>query len=126
MQGLSEKRYDPQKPMHAGIRSGLNAVISGPMYKLLANRFASSFLPNITGSLHMGHALNTTLQDILVRWKRMDGHNTLWLPGTDHAGIATQWVVEQQLAREGTNRHAYGREQFIERVCAGAKNRDAR
>ena len=72
--------------------------------------------PNITGSLHMGHALNTTLQDILVRWKRMDGYNTLWLPGTDHAGIATQWVVEQQLAREGTDRHAYGREHFIERV----------
>ena len=53
--------------------------------------------PNVTGSLHMGHALNNTLQDVLIRYKRMDGYNTLWLPGTDHAGIATQWVVERQL-----------------------------
>ena len=61
--------------------------------------------PNVTGSLHMGHALNNTLQDILARYKRMDGFNVLWLPGTDHAGIATQNVVEKQLAEEGTNRH---------------------
>lgn len=72
--------------------------------------------PNVTGSLHMGHALNATLQDILIRWKRMLGFKTLWLPGTDHAGIATQNVVERELAREGTNRHALGREAFIERV----------
>ena len=72
--------------------------------------------PNVTGSLHMGHALNNTLQDILTRYKRMDGFNALWLPGTDHAGIATQNVVEKQLAEEGTNRHALGREAFIERV----------
>ncbi len=74
--------------------------------------------PNVTGVLHMGHALNNTLQDILARWKRMSGHNTLWMPGTDHAGIATQNVVERQLAAEGTTRHAYGREQFINRVWA--------
>src|SRR5574342_609947 len=60
--------------------------------------------PNVTGSLHMGHALNTTLQDILVRWRRMQGHRTLWMPGTDHAGIATQNVVERQLAQKGTSR----------------------
>ncbi|MFN3479473.1 MAG: valine--tRNA ligase [Thermodesulfovibrionales bacterium] len=72
--------------------------------------------PNVTGSLHMGHALNATLQDILIRWKRMLGFKTLWLPGTDHAGIATQNVVERELAREGTDRHALGREAFIERV----------
>ncbi len=72
--------------------------------------------PNVTGSLHMGHALNNTLQDILARYKRMDGFNVLWLPGTDHAGIATQNVVEKQLAEEGSNRHALGREAFIERV----------
>jgi valyl-tRNA synthetase len=72
--------------------------------------------PNVTGSLHMGHALNNTLQDIMTRYKRMDGFNALWLPGTDHAGIATQNVVEKQLAEEGTNRHALGREAFIERV----------
>ena len=72
--------------------------------------------PNITGSLHMGHALNTTIQDILVRWKRMSGYNTLWLPGTDHAGIATQNVVEREIASEGSSRNEYGRKRFIERV----------
>jgi valyl-tRNA synthetase len=72
--------------------------------------------PNITGSLHLGHALNNTLQDILIRWKRMSGFNTLWLPGTDHAGIATQNVVERQLMAEGKSREALGRKKFIERV----------
>src|SRR5512135_2091171 len=72
--------------------------------------------PNVTGVLHMGHALNNTLQDSLTRWKRMKGYNALWMPGTDHAGIATQNVVERQLAQEGTTRHAMGREQFIQRV----------
>ena len=72
--------------------------------------------PNVTGSLHMGHALNNTLQDILCRYKRMDGHSVLWVPGTDHAGIATQNVVERQLAGEGTDRWQLGREKFIERV----------
>ncbi len=72
--------------------------------------------PNVTGALHMGHALNNTLQDILCRWKRMCGYNVLWMPGTDHAGIATQNVVERQLAAEGKDRHELGREAFIERV----------
>src|SRR3989344_1155217 len=72
--------------------------------------------PNITGELHMGHALELTLQDIIVRMKRMQGHRTLWLPGTDHAGIAAQNVVEKQLAKEGTNRHELGREKFLERM----------
>ncbi len=72
--------------------------------------------PNVTGVLHIGHALNNTLQDILVRYKRMDGYNTLWVPGTDHAGIATQNVVERQLAQEGLSRHDMGREAFIQRV----------
>jgi valyl-tRNA synthetase len=72
--------------------------------------------PNVTGVLHMGHALNNTLQDALCRWKRMSGYSVLWMPGTDHAGIATQNVVERQLAAEGTTRHAFGRERFIERV----------
>jgi len=72
--------------------------------------------PNVTGALHMGHALNNTLQDILCRWKRMQGYNVLWMPGTDHAGIATQNVVERQLAAEGKDRHDLGREEFIERV----------
>jgi len=72
--------------------------------------------PNVTGSLHLGHALNNTLQDILARWKRMCGYNVLWLPGMDHAGIATQNVVERQLAKEGSDRRDLGREAFIERV----------
>jgi len=72
--------------------------------------------PNITGILHMGHALNNTLQDIIVRYKRMQGFNALWMPGMDHAGIATQNVVEQMLAAEGKTRHDLGREKFLERV----------
>jgi len=72
--------------------------------------------PNVTGVLHMGHALNNTLQDILIRWRRMQGYNTLWVPGTDHAGIATQNVVEQQLANEGLDRKSLGRQRFLERV----------
>ncbi len=72
--------------------------------------------PNITGILHMGHGLNNTIQDIIIRWKRMQGYNTLWLPGTDHAGIATQNVVEKQLSKEGKSRHEIGREAFIELV----------
>ena len=72
--------------------------------------------PNVTGSLHIGHALNNTLQDILVRAARMQGRDVLWQPGTDHAGIATQMVVERQLNAEGLNRHDLGRQGFIERV----------
>ena len=72
--------------------------------------------PNVTGSLHMGHAQRCTLEDALIRYHRMLGHNTLWQPGIDHAGIATQTVVERQLAREGKTRHDLGREEFIERV----------
>ncbi|AOJ10480.1 valine--tRNA ligase [Burkholderia mayonis] len=72
--------------------------------------------PNVTGTLHMGHAFNQTIMDGLVRYHRMLGHNTLWLPGTDHAGIATQIVVERQLDAQGVSRHDLGREKFIERV----------
>ncbi|MFP4040117.1 MAG: valine--tRNA ligase [Desulfosudaceae bacterium] len=72
--------------------------------------------PNVTGLLHMGHALNITLQDILCRYRRLCGDHVLWMPGTDHAGIATQNVVERKLLEEGTDRHVLGREKFIERV----------
>ncbi|WP_413291731.1 valine--tRNA ligase [Bdellovibrio sp. HCB185ZH] len=73
--------------------------------------------PNVTGFLHMGHALDHTIQDILIRWKRMSGFNTMWLPGTDHAGIATQSVVERELKKEGgKTRHELGREAFVEKV----------
>jgi len=73
--------------------------------------------PNVTGVLHMGHAFNNTLQDILIRWKRMQGFDTLWQPGQDHAGIATQMVVERQLAEAGNEgRKELGREKFLEKV----------
>ena len=72
--------------------------------------------PNVTGVLHMGHALDETLQDILIRYHRMSGYETLWLPGTDHAGLATQNVVEKQLKKEGLTRHDLGREKFLERT----------
>lgn len=72
--------------------------------------------PNITGILTMGHVLNNTIQDILVRWKRMQGYEACWVPGTDHAGIATQNAVEKSLAKDGVRRHDLGREKFVERV----------
>ncbi|PAU65081.1 valine--tRNA ligase [Pseudomonas sp. PIC25] len=72
--------------------------------------------PNVTGSLHMGHGFNNAIMDALIRWRRMQGRNTLWQPGTDHAGIATQMVVERQLAAQGVSRHDLGREKFLEKV----------
>ena len=74
--------------------------------------------PNITGQLHMGHALDNTLQDILTRWRRMQGYNALWLPGTDHAGIATQAKVEESLVSEGISRYDIGREEFLKKIWA--------
>ena len=74
--------------------------------------------PNVTGSLHVGHALDNTIQDVIIRRERMRGRNAVWIPGTDHAGIATQMVVEKQLAAEGLTRHDLGREAFLERVWA--------
>lgn len=72
--------------------------------------------PNVTGDLHIGHALDHTLSDTLVRRRRMQGYETLWLPGMDHAGIATQNVVEQRLAVDGKTRHDFGRELFVDKV----------
>src|SRR6476620_1098970 len=74
--------------------------------------------PNVTAVLHMGHGLNNTVQDVLVRWRRMVGDETLWVPGTDHAGIATQNIIEKQLAAEGKTKTDLGREAFIERTVA--------
>ena len=83
--------------------------------------------PNVTGSLHLGHALTATIQDILVRWKRMSGFNVLWLPGTDHAGIATQMLVERELVKtEKKSRHDLGREEFLKRVWAWKEKFGAR
>jgi len=72
--------------------------------------------PNVTGTLHMGHALNATCQDVLIRWKRMQGEKTLWVPGIDHAGIATQNVVEKHLKKQGKTRFDLGKKKFIEEV----------
>ena len=72
--------------------------------------------PNVTGMLHIGHMLGHTEMDVMTRWNRMLGHNTLWLPGTDHAGIATQMVVERKLAEEGLTRRGLGREEFEKRI----------
>jgi len=112
-----EKVYDPHKIeekwysfwVEKGFFRAYNNP-SGPPFSMVIPP------PNVTGSLHMGHALNNTLQDIITRYKRMAGFNTLWVPGTDHAGIATQNVVERELAKEGLSRDALGRERFIERV----------
>ena len=95
--------------------------IEHQLFQPVPTNLASSFSlvippPNVTGSLHIGHALNTTIQDIIVRWRRMQGLKTLWIPGTDHAGIATQNVVERQLAQEGQSREHLGRSAFIDRV----------
>src|SRR6516162_9219172 len=73
--------------------------------------------PNVTGALHMGHALNNTLQDVLIRWRRMQGYNALYMPGTDHAGIATQAVVERRIRdEEGKTRHQLGRDELVRRI----------
>src|SRR5216683_1784163 len=81
--------------------------------------------PNVTAVLHMGHGLDNVTQDVLVRFERMRGKAALWLPGTDHAGIATQNVVERLLAKEGTTRFDIGREAFVERVWAYVRETDA-
>ncbi|RMO19550.1 Valine--tRNA ligase, partial [Pseudomonas cichorii] len=72
--------------------------------------------PNVTGSLHMGHGFNNAIMDALIRFRRMQGRNTLWQPGTDHAGIATQMLVERRIEAQGLNRHDLGREKFLEKV----------
>src|SRR5207244_3563399 len=83
--------------------------------------------PNVTGALHMGHALNNTLQDVLIRWRRMQGYNALWVPGTDHAGIATQAVVERLIyQQEKKTRHDLGREELVKRIWAWKDKYEAR
>src|SRR6516165_5426896 len=83
--------------------------------------------PNVTGALHMGHALNNIPQDVLIRWRRMQGYNTLWMPGTDHAGIGTQAVVERRLrVEEGKTRHDLGRDELVRRIWAWKDQYEAR
>ncbi len=116
---MLEKTYDAKsvEPRIAEAWEDANAFAAGAGSKPGAEAFTIVIPPpNVTGSLHMGHALNNTLQDILIRFERMRGKNVLWQPGMDHAGIATQMVVERQLAESGLKRRDMGREQFIDRV----------
>ncbi|HEY6670845.1 MAG TPA: class I tRNA ligase family protein, partial [Methyloceanibacter sp.] len=117
---MLDKTYQPQKIEDAvyGAWEEANAFAAGAPGRERAKPYAVVIPPpNVTGSLHMGHALNNTLQDVLVRFERMRGRDVLWQPGTDHAGIATQMVVERQLMeRQEANRRAMGREAFIKRV----------
>lgn len=107
--GCFKPASDEKSPLHASYLSkSKNSAVS--KYTVVIPP------PNVTGVLHMGHGLNNTLQDIVVRYHRMKGDNTLWIPGTDHAGIATQNVVERQLKKEGLTRNDLGREKFIERT----------
>src|SRR5688572_22447590 len=110
-----DKRFDPQSYESKWQRRWAEMGIFRAEAPSRKPRFCIMIPPpNVTGKLHVGHALQTTLQDLLTRWRRMQGYNALWLPGTDHAGIATQLMVERQLAAEGTSRHELGREQFLE------------
>jgi valyl-tRNA synthetase len=114
---MLEKRYNPKDIE----KKWYDFWIENGYFKAEAKSDKTSYCivippPNVTGSLHIGHALDITLQDIMTRWKRMSGFNTLWLPGTDHAGIATQNVVEKELKKNGIDRHTLGREKFIDKV----------
>ncbi|MFH1461056.1 MAG: valine--tRNA ligase [Patescibacteria group bacterium] len=119
------KTYNPQeietKIYRAWEKSGFFNPDKLPVQKTAKNYTIVIPPPNITGELHIGHALNNTIQDILIRWKRMQGYQALWVPGTDHAGIATQNVVEKDLKKQGLTRHDLGRKKFLERVWAWRK-----
>jgi len=112
-----EKVYEPQRFEPHWAQWWIDSGVFHASQKSLAHVFSLVIPPpNVTGSLHIGHMLEHTEIDVTIRWHRMRGDNTLWLPGSDHAGIATQMVVERKLAEEGIDRRALGREKFIERV----------
>jgi valyl-tRNA synthetase len=114
---IFEKSYDPKRVEEKWYKIWEKRGYFEPTYDENKPKFSIVIPPpNVTGALHIGHALNNTLQDVLVRYKRMDGYDVLWVPGTDHAGIATQNVVEKELAKEGLTRYDLGREAFLKRV----------
>jgi valyl-tRNA synthetase len=114
---MLDKTYRPQEVEPKHYRAWEEAGVFGANLDSNANPYTIMMPPpNVTGSLHMGHALTFTLQDVLIRYNRMKGRDALWQPGTDHAGIATQMVVERQMAAEKLTRHDLGREKFVERV----------
>src|SRR5947209_4758218 len=110
-------RYEPQKIEQSWYQFWEKGEFFTPLLDAERPKFSIVIPPpNVTGRLHIGHALVNTLQDIIVRWKRMSGFNTLWLPGTDHAGIGTQIVVDRELTKQGISRFDLGREKFVEKV----------
>jgi valyl-tRNA synthetase len=114
---ILEKSYDPKKVEEKWYEVWEKKGYFEPTYDESKPKFSIVIPPpNVTGALHIGHALNNTLQDVLVRYKRMDGYDVLWVPGTDHAGIATQNVVERELSKQGLTRHQLGRKKFVEKV----------
>ncbi|MCK4659832.1 MAG: valine--tRNA ligase [Phycisphaerae bacterium] len=117
---ILEKTYDPQHVETEMYRlwEAADSFEAGPDDRPPEERYVIVIPPpNVTGALHLGHAINNTLQDVLIRWHRMKGQNTLWLPGVDHAGIATQAVVEKRIREEeGLTRHEIGREQLVQRI----------
>ncbi len=118
---MSVKPYDPQSVERGISRRWERAKVFSPPAARRRGRTSFAIVippPNITGSLHVGHALNGAMQDVLIRYHRMRGDDTVWVPGTDHAGIATQNVVEKELRSEGKTRQDLGREKFLERVWA--------
>ena len=125
MSGQMEKKYDPSKVE----KKWYDFWESAKLFQADVTSTKEPFTivippPNVTGVLHMGHALNNTIQDILIRGMRMRGFETLWVPGVDHAGIATQNVVEKKLAREGKDRHQVGREALLAEVWAWKDDRE--
>jgi len=111
------KVYNPKEIAPKWIERWFNSNVFTPEVKRGGDTFSIVLPPpNVTGNLHIGHALGFTLDDVVVRYKRMKGFVTLWVPGTDHAGIATQNVVEKEIAKEGLTRYDLGRERFLEKV----------
>ncbi|MCX7959030.1 MAG: class I tRNA ligase family protein, partial [Deltaproteobacteria bacterium] len=118
MEIMLDKNYNPAEIEKRWYDFWIKNNVFSPDKNSKQNRRFSIVIPppNVTGSLHMGHALTVTIEDIFVRWHRMRQERTLWLPGTDHAGIATQMVVERELAKEGISRQNLGRDEFLKRV----------
>ena len=118
---LINKSYEPQVVEEKIYKNWESSQVFSCGHSKTGRATGSSFSivippPNVTGNLHMGHALNNTLQDIIARFQRMSGKDVLWQPGTDHAGIATQMVVERMLAEQGVTRQDMGRAAFIEKI----------
>src|SRR5512147_3064509 len=122
------KTYDPPAIESVVTARWLAAKAFAAIPDRRKNRYVVMMpLPNVTGALHMGHAMDNVMQDLLIRWHRMQGDNTLWMAGTDHAGIATQAVVEKRLKElEGKTRHDVGREGLVQRIWAWKEQSQAR